>query len=113
MKDVTAKTIEVTNEDDRTFIVRVIAQGDGYGVDDYLTHEKSDVMVEFYDAEHKFDKSEVKDSSPMGQYVMVSRYYLSTISRDRTTGINLHGRHPEWNVSLENVQDVIKFAKQF
>ena len=107
MKDATAntKTTEVVNESGRTFTVRIIHEGDNYGKDDCLTYEKSEPIIEF------FDKTHAGSDTPLGQFV--SRYYLKTIDDGESRGINLHGGVDGWEVSAQNVQDAIAFAKSF
>ena len=98
LTNTSAKTIEVINDDGRTFTVRVILQGDNYGFKDSCTHMEPDVLVEFYDK-----------TCDKWTNVFVTRYYLSTISEDPIIGIQL-GSVDEWHVSAQNVQDTIAFA---
>ena len=102
MVDATTKTIEVINDDGRTFTVRVIEQGDNYGLNDCLTHEKQKPMVEF------FDKTYIEGFTPLGQFV--SRYYYATLVDALFGGINLDNGVDVWHVSAENVQDAVAFA---
>ena len=101
MTDAT-KTIEVTNEDGRTFTVRVVEQGANYGRNDCLPHEKSEPMIEF------FDKTYIEGITPLGQFV--SSYYYKTLIDALYSGINLDGGVDAWHVSAENVQDALAFA---
>lgn len=97
----------VTNDSGRSFNVALVRKGDRYGLDDCLTHEKDDPMVEFYDATY----AGTKDFGPLGQFV--SRYYWSTLTGQDTysrcdhrlgsPGIDLCGYVPEWKVTGQNV----------
>jgi len=63
----------VINDAGVPFHVRVVCEGGRYGLDNCLTHDKAEPMVEYYDGRS-------------GQFV--SRYYLDTL-RERT---DKHGR---------------------
>ena len=61
------------NQHERSFAVVVVTQGDQYGLNDCLTHDRPGPMVEFYDT-----KSAGKDGfAPHGQFV--SRYNLTAL----------------------------------
>jgi len=109
MADATAKTIEVINDDGRTFTVRVLTEGDKYGRNDCLTletdltlYDEPQTVVEFY------DKTYIEGFTPLGQFV--SRYYYETLVDALYSGINLDGGVDVWHVSAENVQDALAFA---
>jgi hypothetical protein len=90
--------------------VRIVNTGDTYGRAMCLTNYKAP-MVEFYDI-----------SCPDIQYgaygQFVSRYYISTIlSQDSrggeySNGLCLDGRVPAWQVSAEDMAQVITFLKE-
>lgn len=71
--------------------VRIIEQGDAYGRNDCLTHDKEDPLVEFYDVRYKI--------TDLGQFV--SRYYLSTLAASSAPiqGLQLDGSVPDWAIS--------------
>ena len=80
--------------------VKLLLEGDKYGLDDCLTHDEEDPLVEFYDRQH------ADADAPEGQFV--SRYNLSTLLKsDRyddvkerwARGLNLHGGVEAWTVS--------------
>jgi len=98
------KITEVVNRDGRTFTVRIIHEGDRYGLNDCLTHDESEPMVEFFDATY------IEGFTPLGQFI--SRYYLKTLAKDDGAdyGINLDGGVGVWHVSAQNVADAIAFA---
>ncbi len=71
--------------------VRIVSRGETYGLNNCLTHDEDDPLVEYYDR---------SVFGPEGQFV--SRYYLSTLGQDLwdiTRGINLHGEVPSWSIS--------------
>jgi len=75
-----------------TWAVRVVEQTDAYGLDDCLTHESKDPLVEFYDTRYAH--------TDLGQFV--SRYRLSSLieHRNRTkSGLQLDGGIPSWRIS--------------
>ena len=89
--------------------VRIVKTGDKYGRDMCLTNDKAP-MVEFYD--NRYPHTEY------GQFV--SRYYISTIlSQDKygyyqyPNGLCLDGRVPAWQVSAEDMVDVLYFLQGF
>ena len=110
------KTTEVVNRDGRTFTVRIIHEGDRYGLNDCLTHDESEPTVEF------FDKTYIEGFTPLGQFV--TRYYLSTLEEPKrpsewlgdlsqASGLCLHGGIDVWSVTAQNVTDAIAFAHTF
>jgi len=69
---------------DAWFTMRVVDQGERYGIDMSLTHTDTDPLVEFYDRRYPFVRD--PDGVELGQ--IVSSYYLSTLMdphRDGTT----------------------------
>ena len=101
-------TLQVTNNEGRSFNVRLVEKGDSYGLDDCLIHEDQmglGSMVEFYDATYVNKNG----FGPRGQFV--SRYYLQTLREGRSHlyGLNLHGGVSEWSLSAENVQTVLRY----
>lgn len=78
---------------DNRFKVVVVGNGDSYGRNNVLTHDKDDQLVEFWDTKHD---------------QFVSRYYRSTLLKGNPTGLNLQGDVPEWSVSKEGMDRVRK-----
>ena len=107
------KITEVVNDDGRTFTVRIIHEGDRYGLNDCLTHDESAPMVEFFDKTYEEAVFQIEGFTPLGQFV--SRYYLKTLAKDDGAdyGINLHGGVDVWRVSAQNRADAIAFAHTF
>ena len=64
----------LTNRANRTFDVVLISKGDTYGLNDCLTHDKDDQLVEFWTNGH-----------------FISRYYASTLLPDLENGEHLCG----------------------
>ena len=93
----------VTNSNGDGFNVRVVRKGDRYGLDNCLTHDTNNALVEVYDAECA--------SSELGQFV--SRYYISTLleGNSRNTGINLEGSEPKWSIDASNWSKVIAWLE--
>ena len=102
------KMLQIKNSNGRKFNVRLVVVGDKYGLDDCLTHpdrgDKSDPLVEFYDA-----MQDPKKFGDRGQFV--SRYYLRTLKKDScklsNNGLCLHGGVPEWNVDARAMAQVM------
>ena len=85
--------------------VLIVNTGDNYGLNMCLLNVKAP-MVEFYDGRYPHVHA------PYGQFV--SRYYISTILNGNldSTGLCLDGRIPAWNVSAEDMAQVITFLKE-
>jgi hypothetical protein len=100
-----ATAFQITNPDGKPFTVRIVEQGDQYGLNDELTHDAVDPLVEFYDLSYAGETFDGR-----GQFV--SRYYLSTIlisaMEEPCKGILLEGSHPQWFVGGENVKEVAR-----
>lgn len=105
----------VTNDRGRTFNVTLVRKGDAYGLNDCLTHNKPDPMIEFYDATYEHDP---KFEIGRGQFV--TRYYLTTLTgedrwssgRAMTNGLDLMGHVPEWKVTGDNVRTAVESAQR-
>lgn len=79
-------------------MVRIIRKGDRYGLNNCLTHDKPDSIVEFYDTS---DKEQ-----------FVSRYYVSTILGIKDgVGLMLDGGYSAWNLDGESVDSVKDWLK--
>ena len=100
------------NERGQPWTIRILEQGDAYGRDDCLIHDKDEPTVEFYDAdnEHTIDKP---SGTMLGQFV--SRYYISTIADGGRGGMDLMGYEPKWKIDplmMDNVRDyLMAYAK--
>lgn len=87
---------------------RLVFEGDNYGRNHCLEHDKADPLVEFYDMDsgaaqqmRASDDPRVRfEGEEYGQFV--SRYYLSTLNKTNwadSSGLNLDGGIPRWSVS--------------
>jgi len=105
-----AETVEahvvVTNDEGRAFSVVVVLEGERYGLNDCLTHDKADPLVEFYDMTGD-------DRAFTG-----GRYYLSTLAGEDQwalqpgEGLDLNGGVRDWSVSWENVCEAVAYARK-
>ncbi len=95
----------------REFRVRIVNQGDAYGLNMQLTHDEANPLVEFYDATHDFDKS--PEGEVLGQFI--SRYYLSTLLGkgffstnifEEGLGLNLDAGVPAWGIDAAGISEV-------
>lgn len=95
----------VTNDAGRSFNIVLVCRGDRYGLNDCLTHDKDDPMVEFWDATYENDPR-----FTLGRGQFVSRYYLTTLAdrRNSRLGLDLCGHEPAWKVTSTNVADALK-----
>lgn len=93
------------NDDGIEFNIHVVFEGDRYGRDDCLLHDKKDPFIEFYDARYDFDKH--------GQFV--TRYLLSSLmkSRDKLerAGLLLDGGIPNWKLSASNMRGLYRYLE--
>ena len=81
---------------DNRFEVRIISKGDKYGLNNVLTHEADEQLVEFWDTKHS---------------QFVSRYYVETLLSHKG-GLNLHGGVPEWEISASGMAEVVEYLKE-
>lgn len=79
------------------FNVRIVQQGDKYGLNNCLTHEQKEPLVEFYDTRYPHTE--------FGQFV--SRYNMSTLlERPSNVGLDLYGGVPDWKIDTEAMKEV-------
>ena len=90
------------NTNNVPFNSRIVFKGEAYGLNNCLTHDKDEPLVEFYDARYDFDKS--PEGEILGQFV--SRYYVSTIQGSR--GLNLEGSVNDWFVTGDQVAKALE-----
>lgn len=96
----------VRNTNGREFLVRVVRKGDRYGLDDCLTHDKPEPLIEFYDLKYAGTKF-----GERGQFV--SRYYASTIAKHVPgVGLDLHMGVDGWKVDGPAMVAVINLARE-
>lgn len=93
--------LTIYNTDLTKFHVRIVREGEVYGREDCLTHDKEEALVEFYDATVDPEKF-----GPRGQFV--SRYYVSTLVGDEggTRDLFLLGHEPAWYVDVNALEQV-------
>lgn len=99
--------LNITNEKGISFNVRMVFQGQHYGnhLMTQLTHEEDDPLIEFYDA------STVSNNG-LGEFV--ERYRSKTLIdyiKSNFRVINLDGGVPEWDISVENLKEVLEWAE--
>lgn len=81
-------TFQVISNDIK-FNVRIVFKDDAYGLNNCLTHDKLDPLVEFYDTRYEHTK--------LGQFV--SRYYASTLLESNNDGLLMDTGSPDWVLS--------------
>jgi hypothetical protein len=91
--------------DGRVFALRVVNQGDAWGVNGRSTHVEAAPMVEFYDTTYAGDIDDTF-SGDLGHFV--SRYYLSTLmDTDPTRNLSLDGGIPVWTVTADSLAQAL------
>jgi len=88
-------------------VTRAVTKGGNYGLNDCLTHNDTDPLVEFYS----------RDTFGPGKHQFISRYYLSTLTERGAaspylTGLNLDGGVERWDASGYQVDIAIRHAQQ-
>lgn len=96
--------------------VRIVEKNDKYGKDMCLTHRKVKPLVEFYDADHDFDRG--PNNEYLGQFV--SRYCIDSLLGDEFSnpigdgrGLCLHGGVDKWSIDGKAMKVVAEFLKDF
>lgn len=90
-------------QDRRKWRVRIVRKGESYGLNNCLTHEYDDPLIEFWD----LDASKEKFGEE-GQFV--SSYYLSTFRRIHGTGLDLYGGVAGWEINADTVTALQEWA---
>lgn len=100
--------MRIKNDQGREFLVKILCEGDSYGLDKCLTHNEGERLVEFYDLTYA-NPEETKDKfGPEGQFV--ARYYVSTLLEDKgDCGLCLCGHEPVWNIDAKTMKKVRAF----
>lgn len=84
------------------FNVRLVHQGDKYGLNNCLTHEQKEPLVEFYDTRYPHTE--------FGQFV--TRYNMSTLlERTAHVGLDLDGGIPDWKIDVEGMAKVTSWLE--
>ncbi len=100
----------ITSMAGRRWRVRVVRQGDRYGLDGCLTWTALKPGVEFYDLTHTREPF-----GPGGQFV--SRYYVETLldskarqnGRREVCGLNLHGGESAWQIDAATMGVIYRY----
>jgi len=93
---------------DQPWTIKILEEGDKYGLDNCLTHE-GELVVEFYDGDYAFDIED--DGTVLGQFV--SRYFVETILEGNNTGgLNLMGYEPKWTIEVNAMSRVRDFLRE-
>ena len=108
-------------EDGKSWRVKLVFKGDKYGLDNCITHDSDEPMVEFYDLSYP------ETFGTDGQFV--SRYNLGTIlfegralsrselmkaeERNPEYGIDLQGDVDGWEMSADCLTEVLNEMKNF
>ncbi len=85
----------------KTWLVRLVEQGDAHGRGNVLTHQEREPLVEFFDPKYPH--------TDLGQFV--SSYYLSTLLASRNDGLMLDTGSPSWQLSAQAFADVQQWLK--
>lgn len=93
----------VTNPQGVVFNVRILRQGEKYGLNDCLTHRDADPVVEFYVANLK------SQGWPRGQ--LASSYYVKDFLQI-AGGLCLFGDVREWDFSEVEVCEVKEYLRE-
>ena len=97
--------IKVINDGERPWVVRLVFEGDKFGLDFQLVHS-GPPLLEFYDARY--------ESTPFGQFV--SRYFVTTLvnggARRAAEGLQLDGSSIDRCISSEALSRVLAWADE-
>lgn len=93
--------LQITNDNARQFNVRLVTEGESYGLNGCLAHHGADPLVEFYDATYANRGS----FGPLGQFI--TRYHLSTLQAGSLCGLNLHCGVSGWHITGRNLMDIL------
>ena len=97
--------IKVINDGERPWAVRLVFEGDKFGLDFQLVHS-GPPLLEFYDARH--------ESTPFGQFV--SRYFVTTLldgaARRIAEGLQLDGSSIDRRISAAAMGRVLAWVAE-
>ena len=89
--------------------LHLVRPGQRYGRRNALLNERTEPLLEFYDAEYAGDPR-FDDLGPGGLGQFVSRYLVSTLRQGQTrtseSGLNLQGDVPEWQLSGAQMREI-------
>lgn len=92
-------TLRDTPSEDGSWNLSIVEEGERYGLQTRLTHDRPDPLVEFYDGTQDPEKC----GDARGQFV--ARYYLSTLIQTRA-GLDLNCGVPAWTLDAEQMRTV-------
>lgn len=82
----------------------IIEQGDKYGLNNVLTNNNRDPIIQFFD--RRFNHSE------NGQFI--SSYYMHTLlNHNPNNGLCLQGGVLDWNISMTGMALVVNWLEDF
>lgn len=82
------------------FNVRILREGDKYGLNHCLTHETSKPLVEFYDTRYPHTE--------FGQFV--TRYNMDTLlNMPSNVGLDLAGDVSDWKINASAMNEVVSW----
>lgn len=101
-----------TNDKGRTFTVRIVREGDAYGLNDCLRNDDPRPMVEFYDATYDTQKSWDFDPVTKGRGQFISRYFAETLLETPfNSGLCLHGgKEDVWSIDGTTMGEILAWA---
>jgi hypothetical protein len=115
LADVVRNKTRVTNSNGVEFEVRIIREGDRYGMNDCLVNDSSNrffnendpVLVEFWDAGQDPDVFE------NGCQFTGGRYSLHTLldDTDNGYGLNLYGGEPRWSIDGKAMKTIYEWLE--
>lgn len=82
--------------------VRLVRRGERYGLNNDITHNEDDPLVEFFDTRN--------EHTNLGQFV--SRYFRSTLLESEEGGLCLQGGEPRWNIQSNCMARIRKWLKE-
>lgn len=93
--------LTVVSDEGTPWLVRIVREGDRYGLNDCLVHDDPKPLVEFYDLRHMH--------TDRGQFV--SRYYAGTL-QGHAGGLNLDGGVPSWTIDGGTFSRVMSWVSE-
>src|SRR5947207_3305694 len=91
--------LHVTNDAGRRFEVRCVRKGERYGLNNCLTHERDDPLIEFIDM--------TPAGGLLADGLFVARYPVQAfLQRDEHADLWLYGKDVAWRLSPAQVRQV-------
>ena len=89
-------TIKIFNDQGKIWCLRIIRNGDKYGLNDCLTCGVDQPLIEFFDTRY--------EHTPLGQFV--TRYYVETLLDREPGGLLLDAGNHEWSVTANGMERI-------